>query len=97
MLLTKTLYREFLECPKYAWFHIHKRGVYEYIQEHLYGPEDYDQQEANDTEEKQVEKLFLSHYSDSRIVDLSEYREDPKLLHEKTLLAIQDKERVIYQ
>lgn len=97
MLITKTLYREFLECPKYGWFHLHKPDIYAYIQEHLYGPEDYDEQEASDTEEKQVEKLFLSHYSEIRIVDLSEYRWDPNLLHQKTIQALQDKEHVIYQ
>jgi len=96
MNLTKTLYREFLQCPKYAWFHVHNKEFYNYIQEHLYWPDDLEE-EATESEEKEVENLFLSQYSDNRVLDLSENRGNPEILHQRTLQAIFDKIHVIYQ
>ena len=95
--VTKTLYREFLECPKYSWYHINRTEDYNYIQENRYWSEEDFEEDATESEEQQVENLFLSHYSSIRITNLSGYRKDPNTLHDKTLQAINDKEHVIYQ
>lgn len=42
MRITKTLFVEFLQCPKLAWFHMHEKEKYNLIQEHLYGPSNWE-------------------------------------------------------
>jgi hypothetical protein len=37
MDITKTLYKEFLDLPIYAWYHIHDRDKYDWIQSDTYG------------------------------------------------------------
>ena len=96
MLITKTLYREFMECPKYSWYHVNKPESYRYIQDTLYWSEDSDE-EASESDEKQVEKLFLWRFSIPRITDLSEYWVHSNVLHDKTMEAIKNKEHIIYQ
>jgi hypothetical protein len=37
MAITKTLYKEFLDLPIYAWYHLHDRDKYDWIQSDTYG------------------------------------------------------------
>jgi len=37
MFLTKSILNEFLQCPKYAWFHIHNKDIYKKISKKQYG------------------------------------------------------------
>jgi hypothetical protein len=39
-LITKTLLKEFLQCPKLAWWHVNHRDVYASIQSNIYGSMD---------------------------------------------------------
>jgi hypothetical protein len=39
-LITKTLLKEFLQCPKFAWWHVNRKDVYASIQSNLYGSMD---------------------------------------------------------
>lgn len=58
MRITKSLFVEFLQCPKLAWFHMHEKEKYNLIQEHLYGPSNW---ECSGQEvENCVKKLFDS-------------------------------------
>lgn len=36
MRIIKSLFVEFLQCPKLAWFHMHGKGKYNLIQEYVY-------------------------------------------------------------
>lgn len=58
MRTTKSLFVEFLQCPKLAWFHMHEKEKYNLIQEHLYGPSNWEcsGQEVEDC----VKKIFDS-------------------------------------
>ncbi|MEI7919176.1 MAG: hypothetical protein WCH65_03025 [bacterium] len=36
MFITKSLFKEFIESPKLAWFHINDKEIYKNIQENMY-------------------------------------------------------------
>jgi hypothetical protein len=54
--ITKTLIKEFLQCPKFAWWHVNCKDVYAYIQANLYGSMDMA------SIWKDVEDFFLQRY-----------------------------------
>ena len=98
-IITKTLFKEFLDLPVYAWYHIHDREKYNAIQTMLYGQTDHVSQ--NDLEEdlQDVEQWYLKRFSESDILDLSigEGKRDLHELDQKTRVAIQEKASIIYQ
>jgi len=55
-LITKTLVKEFLQCPKYARWHINRKDVHANIQKELYGDMDMSTLGQN------VEDMFLTRY-----------------------------------
>lgn len=57
-LLTKTVLKEFLQCPKYARWHINDKEKYKYIQSELYGSMDM----ARIGQE--IEDLYMSQYTE---------------------------------
>jgi hypothetical protein len=62
--VTKTLLKEFLQCPKFARWHINRKDVYAYIQANLYGSMDM----ASVWQD--VEDFFLQRYEQyTHIVD----------------------------
>lgn len=83
-LITKTLVKEFLQCPKYARWHVNRKDVYTNIQKDLYG----DMDMASLWQD--VEDMFLSRYPNFfRVQDPFDAR--------STLDAIVRGEQVIYQ
>lgn len=54
--ITKTLLKEFLQCPKYARWHVHNKPVYASLSKELYG--DMDMSAIG----QEVEDLFLQKY-----------------------------------
>lgn len=55
-LVTKTLVKEFLQCPKYARWHVNRKDVYAHIQQELYGHMDMSMLWQD------VENMFLTRY-----------------------------------
>lgn len=83
-LVTKTLVKEFLQCPKYARRHVNRKDVYTNIQKDLYG--DMDMARLG----QDVEDMFLTRYA-------SCFRVEDPLDATSTLDAIARGEQVIYQ
>jgi len=83
-LVTKTLVKEFLQCPKYARWHVNRKDVYTNIQKELYGDMDMAKLWQD------VEDMFLSRY-------VSYFRVEDAFDAKSTLDAIVRGEQVIYQ
>lgn len=95
MTITKTLYKEFLDLPAYAWYHIHDREKYDWIEADKYGEVEMPDEDDFADEGEEVEKYFLQRYGVEDIVNIS-------LLpsHEQesaTRTAITKKAPIIYQ
>jgi hypothetical protein len=95
MLITKTLFKEFLDLEMYAWYHVHDKEKYDWIQADTYGEIEMPDEDDFVDEGEEVEKYFLQRYRVEDIVDIS-------LLpsHEQesgTRKAIAKKTPVIYQ
>ncbi len=82
--VTKTLVKEFLQCPKYARWHVNNKDVHATIQKELYGGMDMA------TLWQEVESMFLSRYENYFSIDTAF---DMK----STMDAIDRGESVIYQ
>jgi len=83
-LITKTLLKEFLQCPKYARWHINRKDVYTNIQKELYG--DMDMSALG----QDVEDLFLTRYD-------KYFSVESPFDSKSTMDAISRGEPVIYQ
>lgn len=95
MDITKTLYKEFLDLPIYAWYHIHDRDKYDWIQSDTYGSlDDPNEDDLSDLWDD-AEKFFLQRYNPEEITDISKYPFEEQISATKE--ALEKRAPVIYQ
>lgn len=95
MAITKTLYKEFLDLPIYAWYHLHDRDKYDWIQSDTYGSLDDPSEDDLSDLWDDTEKFFLQRYNPSEISDISQYPFEEQI--NATKKATKERAPVIYQ
>ena len=95
MHITKTLFKEFLDLPIYAWYHIHNKEKYEWIQRDQYGEVEMPDEDNFEDEGEEVEKYFLQLYHPEDILNISLLTVEEQESATKT--AIDKRVPVIYQ
>ena len=95
MQITKTLFKEFLDLPIYAWYHIHNKEKYEWIQRDQYGEVEMPDEDNFEDEGEEVEKYFLQLYHPEDILNISLLTVEEQESATKT--AIDKRVPVIYQ
>ncbi|MEI6425887.1 MAG: DUF2779 domain-containing protein [Candidatus Absconditabacteria bacterium] len=95
MFITKSLFKEFTDTPKLAWYHINDKKTYQNIQEDIYGG--MDGEAIGQSVEDMVKKL----YNEKSIVEIDttnlDYKNRHKSYHEKSNKAFFQKPDVLYQ
>lgn len=95
MLITKTLFKEFLDLEIYAWYHLNDREKYEWIQADTYGEIEMPDEDDFVDEGEEVEKYFLQRYGTQDIVDISILASHEQ--ESATRIAIAQRVPIIYQ
>lgn len=95
MNITKTLFKEYLDLEIYAWYHVHNKEKYEWIQSDTYGSLDDPSEDDLSDMWDDVEKYFLQRYNPAEITDISKYPLDQQI--GATNEAIQRRAPIIYQ
>ncbi|MBU0626528.1 hypothetical protein KKG31_06085 [Patescibacteria group bacterium] len=95
MFITKSLFKEFAECPKLARRHINDRKTYEYINEQQYGSMDAIAigQEVEDMVAQLRDAKDIIEVDEKKI-DRSDWHNS---YHQLTMDVIEKKPKIIYQ
>ncbi len=94
MILTKSLFVEFCNSPKLAWWHVNDKKTYELIQEEMYGEMD------GLAIGQSVEDLVKQIYPDKKIylIDTEKMRSNRHgTYHQRTIKVMEGATGIIYQ
>ncbi len=95
MHITKSLFKEFTDTPKLAWYHINDKEIYQKIQENMYWSMDWA------AIGQSVEDLVKQLYKDKIMIEIDttnlDYKHRHQSYHQKSSKALDEKPDVLYQ